>query len=131
MHDTALPDALMHDDDRRELLRLEQAMWSTAQRYDPAFQQRHFAADFLEFGRSGRIHDRTVATLSPGPDISAQLIDLRMRVFAADLVQVLYDSVVRIDAGELQHAHRSSLWSRQAGTWEMRVHQATPFDPSR
>ncbi len=33
---------------------LELAMWQAQTRYDAAFQARHFADDFVEFGRSGR-----------------------------------------------------------------------------
>jgi hypothetical protein len=44
------------DADRTELIRLEEAMWIAETRYDKAFQERHFATDFFEFGRSGRTY---------------------------------------------------------------------------
>jgi hypothetical protein len=117
-------------DDQEELRQLEHAMWSERTRYDLAFQDAHFAEDFLEFGRSGRVYDRDAAMLRSGPAIVAQLKDMRIRPLSRDHVQVVYDSIVRSAVGETLHAHRSSIWSRQDGGWEMRFHQATPYEPA-
>ena len=44
--------------DRRELARLEEAMWREETRFDTKFMERHLAADFFKFGRWGRTYTR-------------------------------------------------------------------------
>ena len=44
--------------DQAELTRLEEAMWRSETRFDKAFQEQYLAADFVEFGRSGRVYAR-------------------------------------------------------------------------
>jgi hypothetical protein len=56
------------------------------------------------------------------------LPNLRIRLLDADTAQVTYDSTVRYD-GEVEHGHRSSIWSRTADGWVLRFHQGTPFPP--
>jgi hypothetical protein len=41
-----------------ELTQLEEDMWREGTRYDLAFQERRFATDFVEFGRSGQVYTR-------------------------------------------------------------------------
>lgn len=112
-----------------ELMALEQALWHASTRYDLAFQQRHFAPDFLEFGRSGRIYSRADCLMQNGPDIQATLLGMQARELGAGLVQLIYDSIVIGPDGLPQHAHRSSIWSRHQGTWVLRFHQGTPYQP--
>lgn len=112
-----------------ELLALEQALWHADTRYDPAFQQRHFAADFFEFGRSGNIYPRADCIMQSGPPIQANLLNMQLRELAEGLIQLVYDSVVTGTDGRLQYAHRSSLWSRQDDVWVLRFHQGTPYQP--
>ncbi|RRD57888.1 nuclear transport factor 2 family protein [Comamonadaceae bacterium OH2545_COT-014] len=120
----------LNDADRAELLRLEEAMWRPETRFDMHFQQRYFAPDFVEFGRSGRVYTREQAILRlPARPIRCQwpLRQLVLRPLAADCVQIIYDSWVINEAGALECAHRASLWSRGPQGWVMRFHQATPF----
>jgi hypothetical protein len=118
--------------DAAALTALEEAMWRGETRYDLAFQERHFAADFIEFGRSGRTYNREQIIRSGSDEIDAvlPLPNLRIRMLSADVAQLLYDSQVRYD-GVWQHSHRSSIWSRVPGSWVMRFHQGTPCVPAR
>lgn len=120
---------MISHEDQAELLRLEHAMWSGATRYDPLFQERHFAEDFFEFGRSGRTYSRSQCIVTDGPAINARLMQLRVRPFTCDLVQITYDSIVTGASSSTEHAHRSSIWSRHEGSWIMRFHQGTPYVP--
>jgi hypothetical protein len=117
-------------EDIAELSRLEEAMWIAATRYDAAFQQERFAPDFFEIGRSGRVYAREQIILTGGEEIKAQLpLDgLKIRLLDGATVQVTYNSHVEHD-GVVDHARRSSIWTRTAKGWVMRFHQGTPYEP--
>ncbi|ARN22276.1 hypothetical protein A4W93_21555 [Piscinibacter gummiphilus] len=115
-----------------ELTRLEEAMWSEASRYDAAFQERRFADDFFEFGRSGRTYARAQAIL---PESAREVIRARLPLDAlafrrldTHTIQVTYNSHVEYE-GVVEHARRSSLWTWTEGAWVMRFHQGTPYEP--
>jgi hypothetical protein len=117
-------------EDVAELMRLEQAMWQAQTRFDPAFQARYFAPDFVEFGRSGKIYDRTLTLAQPARPIDCQLPLPHLAVRAIDVATALvtYDSVVR-GPRSIEHTHRASLWTRGPQGWALRFHQATPYAP--
>ena len=106
-------------------------MWCEATRYDLAFQEKRFAEDFLEFGRSGQVYSRKQIISAGGRGIRAMLplANLSVRLLDTNTAQVTYDSQVTYD-GSVQYAHRSSIWSRINGIWVMRFHQGTPYVPS-
>ncbi len=113
---------------RLELVHLEEAMWRAETRFDREFQEHHFAADFLEFGRSGRVYRRSDALRTTKQAIAATLPlpNIEVRMIDTDTALVIYDSEVCYE-GVVERAHRSSIWSRSAQGWVMRFHQGTPF----
>ncbi|WP_172425071.1 DUF4440 domain-containing protein [Vandammella animalimorsus] len=114
------------------LISLEEAMWRAETRFDLEFMEQHLAADFIELGRSGRTYTRAQClAAAPQPIVCRlPLPNLQVRLLDADTAQLLYDSIVTRETGELEHTHRSSLWTRTAaGGWVMRFHQGTPFVP--
>jgi hypothetical protein len=122
---------VLSEQDRLELTRLEESMWRETARFDPAFQEAHFAPDFVEFGRSGRVHSRQqVLKAGIAQPIRAllPLPDLRIRLLGETVAQITYNSQVTHE-GVVQYARRSSIWSRTAGGWVMRFHQGTPYVP--
>lgn len=123
------PPALSSNDEA-ELTRLEEAMWREETRFDRTFQDRHFALDFFEVGRSGRVYSRTDAIREKSEPIRARLPldNLRIRALDLNTAQVTYDSEVFYGA-EAEYARRSSIWSRTAEGWVMRFHQGTPYSP--
>jgi hypothetical protein len=123
-----MPSFAMTAEDRAELAQLEENMWREATRYDMDFQERRFARDFIEFGRSGRVYSRE-QVICTGPrqiEVVLPLPNLSIRLLDVNTAQVTYDSQVTHD-GTVQYAHRSSIWSRIDGIWAMRFHQATPY----
>jgi hypothetical protein len=118
--------------DIAELTRLEEAMWQSATRYDPAFQALRFAVDFMEFGRSGRVYAReqVLRAEHERTPIHATLpLDaLHIRALDENTVQLTYNSHVAC-GGVVEHARRSSLWTRTEQGWVMRFHQGTPYQP--
>lgn len=105
-------------------------MWRAQTRFDRAFQEAHFARDFVEFGRSGRIYQRedVISTERHRIDASLPLPDFAIRVLDERTVLVTYNSVVVYD-GKTEKARRSSIWSRSPSGWVMRFHQGTPYEP--
>ena len=116
--------------DRATLEQLEESLWREASRFDRRFMSRVLAPDFFEFGRSGRVYERPdTLAVPPGPiEAVLPLPRLRVRRLDENTAQVTYDSAVR-HAGIVQHARRSSIWSRTETGWVLRFHQGTPFTP--
>ena len=81
-------------------------------------------SDFLEFGASGRVWDRTsIAEVTSGVDEPITATDVEVRRLRPDVALLTY----RSHAGE-RHALRSSVWVRESGDWLLVFHQGTPFN---
>lgn len=109
-----------------ELARLEESLWRRETRFDRRWMEELLAPDCWEIGRSGRVYDRDALLEVPDREIDAvlPLPELQVRLLQPDLAQVTYLSVVRQPTGT-QRAHRSSLWTRADGRWQLRFHQGT------
>jgi ribonuclease HI len=112
-----------------ELLRAEMQLLDPTVRRDRDKVSAYLAADFFEFGKSGRAWSRQailqeLATETYTPPL---LEGFACRFIAENVVLVTYRTV-RINAktGSREPALRSSLWSRQSGKWKLRFHQGTP-----
>jgi hypothetical protein len=120
----------LSEEDKLEITRLEEAMWREETRFDLNFQRTRFAQDFFEFGRSGRVYQRQQLFLNERWKIRATLPldDLRIRLLDENTAQVTYNSHVEHN-GVVEHARRSSIWSREEQGWVIRFHQGTPYEP--
>jgi hypothetical protein len=116
------------EEDRVMLTQLEENMWREVTRFDMRFQEASFAPDFFEFGRSGRVYTRDQVIRNVAQPIQAvlPLPDLTIRVLDENTAQLTYNSAVTYD-GVVEHARRSSIWSRTKDGWVMRFHQGTPY----
>jgi hypothetical protein len=125
-----MPIPQLSEEDKAEITRLEEAMWRGETRFNLMFQETRFAQDFFEFGRSGRVYHRQQVIFSETQEIAARfpLENLSIRLLDVNTVQVTYDSHVEYD-GVVEHARRSSIWSRGEQGWVMRFHQGTPYGP--
>ena len=88
------------------------------------------ANDFFEFGRSGRVYQRQdpLAVTTQTIDAVLPLPEFQIRLLDENIAQVTYNSAVTYN-GVVEHARRSSIWSRTKGGWVLRFHQDTPFQP--
>jgi hypothetical protein len=120
----------LSEDDRVTLTQLEEGMWREETRFDMQFMERALAPDFFEYGRSGRTYTRQQSMAVPRQPTDAilPLPNLKIRLIDEDTAQLTYDSAVTYD-GIVEHAHRSSIWSRTSSGWIMRFHQGTPYVP--
>jgi hypothetical protein len=121
---------VVSEEDRAMLTQLEENMWREATRFDIRFQETSFAPDFFEFGRTGRVYTRDQIIRNVGQPMQAvlPLPDLAIRLLDENTAQVTYNSAVTYD-GMVEHARRSSIWSRTKAGWVMRFHQGTPYVP--
>jgi hypothetical protein len=121
----------LSEQDYSNLKRLEEDLWREETRFDRTWMNSVLAPDFFEFGRSGRIYSRDDCLIGSRAPIDAvlPLPDFQARLVHPDIAQVTYNSAVRYD-GIVQHARRSSLWSRTLDGWQLRFHQGTPFTPA-
>ncbi|MDZ7654173.1 MAG: DUF4440 domain-containing protein [Burkholderiaceae bacterium] len=120
--------AALSDSDRAQLTQLEESLWRAATRFDLGFMEKTLSPDFFEFGRSGRVwsHEQILDMAGRTIDATLPLPNLSVRLLDADTAHLTYDSAVVSD-GVVEHAHRSSIWSRTASGWMLRFHQGTPF----
>lgn len=118
---------LMKTQDREKLKNLEESLWKTETRFDLDFQERVFAEDFLEFGRSGRVYSREECLSVKAQEIRAKLPleNFEVRKIDENTVLVTYISEVQYD--EIERANRSSLWTQYGSGWKIRFHQGTPL----
>jgi hypothetical protein len=116
------------DDEAETLRRLEEELWRDETRFDRRRMEEVIAEDFFEFGRSGRVYRREDTLAIPRSPIQAvlPLPDFAARPLGPDVAQVTYNSAVTY-GGVVQHARRSSIWSRAGTGWVLRFHQGTPF----
>ena len=110
--------------DRQDLARLEESLWRAETRFDRDHMEHVLAADFVEFGRSGRVHSRDDILAAPPGEISTALRDLVVRSLATDVALVTYVSEVPEEGDGV--GNRSSIWTRTNGEWRLRFHQGTP-----
>lgn len=117
-------------EDLELLTRLEKSLWVEATRFNESFMQDTLAADFFEFGRSGKVHARD-AVLGAGRRVIGAVLPLRelqIRLLDGNTAQVTYIAETE-SAGDRSAARRSCLWSRTSQGWKLRFHQGTPMPP--
>ena len=114
---------------KKDIIELEQCLWRSETRFDPAVMEALFSPDFLEFGRSGRRYSRsdTIFQKSQAVTMNAKLHNIDVRELTEDVAQVTYISEVHY-AHETEWANRSSIWTNTTGAWQLRFHQGTPTD---
>jgi hypothetical protein len=108
---------------------LEQSLLSPSVRRDRDRIVGMLADDFVEFGTSGKIWTREQVLEMLGSDESAapEVEDLKCTAITESVVLVTYKTVRKNEAtGKSSVTMRSSLWSMQAGIWQLRFHQGTP-----
>ncbi len=113
--------------DTAELRKREEALWQSETRNDPAWMDQTLAADFVEFGQSGRRYERAEIIATPSADLVATLPlpDYAVALIAPDVALATYVSAEQ--RGAEQHlSRRASLWVKTGGRWVLRFHQGTP-----
>jgi hypothetical protein len=127
-------EVLVHNGDimnlTAHLQHLEGRLLDPAVRSDPAQLAALLADDFREFGSSGRSYTKAEIlahlTAEPSDAFSLSLNDFAVQLLAPGVALATYRSTRRDHAtGETTEALRSSIWTLQNDTWQMRFHQGT------
>jgi hypothetical protein len=118
---------ILSDAEITKLRDLEESLWKADYRWNKAHQEKVFAPDFFEFGRSGKIYSRHDLIKTEYHLIKAVLPLPKFKIHMIDESNVLitYESVVQHEG--IEKANRSSIWSRAGSEWQLRFHQGTPI----
>jgi ribonuclease HI len=113
------------DADEQQVIKRELALLEPAIRADPERMRALLHHDFVEFGASGRVWDRTsVAAVTSGTEHRIVATEFRTVRLGPDAILVTFRSD---DQG--RRALRSSVWVRDPGAgWLLRFHQGTLTD---
>ena len=114
---------LSPSEQQKELIALEESLWKDETRFDTVYMENILHPDFFEFGRSGRIYERSHTIYVPRSDINAifPLKDLTFHQVSQDTILITYKSRVQYETLEI--GNRSSLWVKIDGVWKLRFHQ--------
>jgi hypothetical protein len=116
------------------LKQLEELLLDPIVRKDSALVASLLADDFVEFGSSGRVFDKSsiLEELKNEPSGPAALLsDFSTRTLSPDTVLVTYRSLKRNPAGEIiRQAWRSSIWVNRDQKWQITFHQGTKIPGS-
>lgn len=115
------------DEDLETIESLEEALWRTETRFNLEFQEKHFAPDFFEFGRSGRTYNREQMIRTEPMEINSKLPLKDFKVNKVDDFTILVTYISEVQYEDLERGNRSSLWSMYEDGWKLRFHQGTPI----
>jgi hypothetical protein len=113
---------------RVELERLELLLMDPAVRRDRERVAALLTEDFVEFGSSGRVWTRetTLEMLATETYSPPAVVSFACRVLGRDVVLVTYRAVRTTQAtDERTVTLRSSIWTREFGSWQICFHQGT------
>ena|SRR5579863_2662329 len=112
---------------KAELERLELLLLDPEIRRDRALVDSLLTADFVEFGSSGRVWTRetTLDLLATEAYTRPQAKDFAFRLLSAGVVLVTYRTERTDSAGQQSAVLRSSIWTRESGSWKICFHQGT------
>jgi hypothetical protein len=112
----------------RHLLALEERLLDPATRTDAARLESLLCDDFVEFGSSGRVFDKSsiaMALSSEAPTLHA-ISEFKLLALTEDAAFVTYRLSRRAALnGVPTDSLRSSMWRNVRGEWKMAFHQGT------
>ena len=119
----------MSESVRTTLLALEEELLTPQVRMSEARLSKLLADDFVEFGSSGRIYDRTsiIRELAKaGFAENFEISEFRLVMSLADSALVTYRCDVISDTGDvIRKSNRCSLWRLLDDRWQIVFHQGT------
>ncbi|WP_158945025.1 DUF4440 domain-containing protein [Granulicella sp. S190] len=115
------------------LRQLEERLLDPAVRRDPELVSALLTDDFVEFGSSGRVFDKTAILedlQNEPPRLPSLLSDFSTREISPNAILATWKATRRDLAGEtIAQSWRSSLWLHLDGRWQIAFHQGTPIPP--
>ena len=119
------------DEIAAELKRLEETLLSLEVRRSRARLDALLADDFLEYGPSGRIYDKSaiLGMTDKSYDGRLSLQEFSATALAPSVALVRYRTLLRRANGRESHVLRCSVWSLTEEGWKLVFHQGTPTGP--
>jgi hypothetical protein len=115
-----------------QLFALEEALLDPAVRRDRARVSELVAHDFIEFGSSGRVwtRDAILDLLETEKNfVPPSVEEMACRCLSEGVMLVTYRTVrFNMDTGARSATLRSSIWTIESGSWQLRFHQGTRAD---
>ena len=105
---------------------LEERLLDPSVRRSPEELNSLLAAEFIEYGASGRsfTREQIVSELATEAPATLTLSDVQLR-FSSDTSALLTYTAARTDALGTRTSLRSSFWILRDGRWQMLFHQGT------
>ena len=111
-----------------ELLRLEKSLLDPSVRKSVAEINKLLADEFIEFGKSGKIHTKSdeMKGLPTGEEFKYKMDSFQSKQLAKDVVLVTYKITIKekIDRTAISSL-RSSIWKLIKNRWQIVFHQGT------
>jgi len=115
-----------------EMLDLERQILDAHQRHDAVAIARFLAHGFREIGSSGRTYTRADVLAAVG---RVELLDYALQqptamLLGEDRILLTFVATLKRRQGaheRAQRSHRSSIWIKHDGRWQVIFHQGTPI----
>jgi len=114
---------------RKTIYDLEASLLTPEVRHSRDRLDELLAADFKEFGSSGRTYSKEdVLKRLPavGDQVEFSLSDFRITALSDECVLATFKTVRAINGKDPVTSLRSSIWKKDANQWRMIFHQGTP-----
>ncbi|WP_110946853.1 nuclear transport factor 2 family protein [Pseudomonas bohemica] len=111
-----------------QILRLEERLLERATRLDDSILDELLAADFVEFGASGGVWNKTdvIAGLKTELYVARRITDFEIRELADNVVLATYQCHAESTEHKLASVTlRSSIWHKRLERWQLVFHQGT------
>ncbi len=108
---------------QKQLLDLEKLLLDPESRHSSKALDTLLHPDFIEFGSSGRVYNRSMMIEMMTREVSAEVVirDFEVRALSGDTALVTYRSIGHTG----QEARRSSIWVQAGAGWQVVFHQGT------
>jgi hypothetical protein len=100
---------------------LEYSLWKDDTRFDPVYMENILHSQFFEFGRSGRVYERSDTIYIGREIIDAELKNIQIHEISENTVLITYKSFVKYESMEI--GNRSSVWVKIGNDWKLYFHQ--------
>jgi len=112
----------------KDLLVLEEGMWTYSMRSDPAWFGAHIHTDFVEVGRSGTryVRENFFPVQIDAFKATIPLPNYEVRRLSHGCALATYNSEIH-DSSGIKRAYRASTWIYEDARWQLLYHQGTAY----
>lgn len=110
-----------------ELKHLETKLLKLEVRKSPRKLSRMIHKDFIEFGSSGKIYDKSsiIKEMSKQKEYQYFIMNFYVQKLSKKIALVTYHASVELENGQKKYSLRSSIWKYDDERWQILFHQGT------